>query len=75
MPQKYKIKVGPEPIDERLKDIVQVREVLLSSVVVELKDKELVKVGKPTDSEKHVYVKDETTGKIYEVREDTLEEI
>lgn len=75
MAQKYKIKVGPEPIDERLQGVVYVREVLLSQAVAELEDKELVKVGKPGDSEKHVYVRDETTGKIYEVREDMLEEV
>lgn len=75
MAQKYKIKVGPEPIDERLRGIVYVREVLLSSVVAELEGKEVVKIGKPDDSEKHVYVRDETTGKVYEVREDMLEEV
>jgi hypothetical protein len=73
MPEKYRIKTEPEPIDERLKEYVDVKEILLSSKIVELAEKPLTKIGRSENSEKHVWVRDETTGKTYEVREDLLE--
>ncbi len=75
MSKRYRIRHDSDEILEELKrkHIVHVKGVLVSSTVRELKDKSLVKVGKPNDSEKHVFVEDESTGYVHEVREDLLE--
>ena len=75
MSKKYRIRHNSDEILEELKrrHIIHIKGTLISTTVRELEGKPLTKIRRSENSEEHVWVRDETTGKEHEVREDLLE--